>query len=334
MILAEKIMGLRKRMGWSQEELTQQLGVSRQSVSKWEAAQSIPDVTKITQMSELFGVTTDYLLKEGADDSEIITTATPDEAVAVRPAPHGRAVSLEEANEYLDLVRATSQRIAVGAALCVWSPIANAVLSSMAAANAIDLPSAAAEAVGGILFLLLVGIAVFVFILNAMRLKPYKYLDEEEITLEYGVEAAVARKRDSFASTFRMSIAIGVALIVVGIITGMASEMFNDALHEDLAGAFLLLFVGVSVYLFVRNASINGSYKKLLQIEDYTPESKAIGKRLAWFSIAYWCTVVALYLAYSFIANSWDTSWVVWPVAGVLFVAVYVILRQRTKSHQ
>ena len=64
MILAEKIMSLRKRAGWSQEELASQLGVSRQSVSKWESALSIPDIAKITQLSELFGVTTDYLLKD------------------------------------------------------------------------------------------------------------------------------------------------------------------------------------------------------------------------------------------------------------------------------
>lgn len=71
MILAEKIMQLRKKNGWSQEELAEQLNVSRQSVSKWESAQSIPDLNKILAMSELFGVSTDYLLK---DDAEEIST--------------------------------------------------------------------------------------------------------------------------------------------------------------------------------------------------------------------------------------------------------------------
>lgn len=59
MILADKIIDLRKKAGWSQEELAQQLGVSRQSVSKWEGAQSIPDIDKILQMSRIFGVSTD-----------------------------------------------------------------------------------------------------------------------------------------------------------------------------------------------------------------------------------------------------------------------------------
>ncbi len=61
MILADKITELRKKAGWSQEELAAQLGVSRQSVSKWEGAQSVPDMEKILQLSNLFGVSTDYL---------------------------------------------------------------------------------------------------------------------------------------------------------------------------------------------------------------------------------------------------------------------------------
>ena len=64
MILAEKIMEMRKKNGWSQEELAYQLGVSRQSVSKWESGASIPDLERILKLSEIFGVSTDYLLKE------------------------------------------------------------------------------------------------------------------------------------------------------------------------------------------------------------------------------------------------------------------------------
>lgn len=70
MILADKIISLRKKSGWSQEELAQQLGVTRQSVSKWEGAQSVPDMDKILQMSRLFGVSTDYLLKDEIEAEE------------------------------------------------------------------------------------------------------------------------------------------------------------------------------------------------------------------------------------------------------------------------
>ena len=73
MIFADKLIALRKKAGWSQEELAQQLNVSRQSVSKWEGAQSVPDMDKVVQMSRLFGVTTDFLLKDELSEEEDYT---------------------------------------------------------------------------------------------------------------------------------------------------------------------------------------------------------------------------------------------------------------------
>lgn len=63
MNIADRIQYLRKNRGLSQEELADKVGVSRQAVSKWESGQSTPDIEKIIVMSELFEVTTDYILK-------------------------------------------------------------------------------------------------------------------------------------------------------------------------------------------------------------------------------------------------------------------------------
>lgn len=63
MNIADRIQYLRKQKGLSQEELAEMVGVSRQSVSKWESEQSIPDLEKIIIMSDIFEVTTDYILK-------------------------------------------------------------------------------------------------------------------------------------------------------------------------------------------------------------------------------------------------------------------------------
>lgn len=105
MILADKITELRKKAGWSQEELAAQLCVSRQSVSKWEGAQSVPDMEKILQLSNLFGVSTDYLLKDEITQPE---TKTASSITAQTAADYGetkplRRVSMEEASEYIRL---------------------------------------------------------------------------------------------------------------------------------------------------------------------------------------------------------------------------------------
>ena len=71
MILGEKIMELRKRNGWSQEELAGKLNVSRQSVSKWESSMSVPELDKVLQLSEIFEVSTDYLLKDDKEEDYV-----------------------------------------------------------------------------------------------------------------------------------------------------------------------------------------------------------------------------------------------------------------------
>ena len=75
MEFAEKLQRLRKARGLSQEQLAEKIGVSRQAVSKWESAQAVPDVDKFVLLSELFGVTTDYLLKEKPGEPEAVQFA-------------------------------------------------------------------------------------------------------------------------------------------------------------------------------------------------------------------------------------------------------------------
>ena len=91
MILAEKIAEQRKKNGWSQEELAEKLSVSRQSVSKWESAQSVPDLNRVLKLAEIFGVTTDYLLKD-----EIETTQNITDFETTENAKNVRKVTMEE----------------------------------------------------------------------------------------------------------------------------------------------------------------------------------------------------------------------------------------------
>ena len=114
MTFSDKLIALRKKAGWSQEELAERLNVSRQSVSKWESAQSMPDIDKILQLSSLFSVTTDCLLKDTQDD--------PQPAAAQTPSPLPR-VTLAQAEDYLTKAQANAPQMALATALCIVSPI-------------------------------------------------------------------------------------------------------------------------------------------------------------------------------------------------------------------
>ena len=89
MSFAENLMALRKQRGWSQEELGNQIGVTRQTVSKWEMGQSTPELEKLIELSRLFGLSIDRLvgLEEGED-------TPPFQSVHERmPSGHGPMVS-------------------------------------------------------------------------------------------------------------------------------------------------------------------------------------------------------------------------------------------------
>lgn len=88
MKLNEKIYNCRKKIGMSQVDLADALGVSRQSVSKWETGESNPEIAKIPQMAKLFGVTTDWLLSEDAEENAPNTNSPASWPAWVEQLPH------------------------------------------------------------------------------------------------------------------------------------------------------------------------------------------------------------------------------------------------------
>ena len=121
MILADKIINLRKKNGWSQEELAEKLGVTRQSISKYEGAQSIPDLDKILKLSEIFGVTTDYLIKDELEEEEYAPSQMQENESESDRSVH--KVTMEMANEYLQIIDWSAGKTAFATMLCILSPI-------------------------------------------------------------------------------------------------------------------------------------------------------------------------------------------------------------------
>ena len=326
MILAEKIIMLRKKLGWSQEELAEELNISRQSVSKWESGRAIPYLDKILKMSERFGVSTDFLLK---DEIEALTEK---DEMSIKEYSDVRAVSMEEASDFIGISRLCAKQIAAGMAACILSPVAVIFLGSLTD-NAGTINEGAAAGIGVAILLLMIAAAVYIFIKCGFSLNKYEYLEKEEIALSYGVESVVKKKKEEFEPTFRKSIATGVTLCIIGIIPLIMTAALE---MNDMVIVFcvdiLLTFIAGGVFLFVKAGIEHESYQKLLQLEEYSAENKRISRKTEHFPGAYWCTVTAVYLAISFIWDAWDKTWVIWPVAGVLFAAVYALVRAKAKQ--
>ncbi len=328
MILADKIIENRKRNGWSQEELADKLGVSRQSVSKWEGAQAVPDMKKIVMMSEIFGVSTDYLLR---DDMEI---ADPNETAPVDRGLEDavRSVSMEEASLFLEHNERAASRISTGVMMCILSPVLLIVVSGLAEAGFISLSTAAAEAGGTAILIIIVAIAVALFVREGMRGKPYEYLDNTAIDTEYGVSGMVRERRDGYAEKHTRLLILGIMMCIIGAVPMLIMEMTRYSNNTDLlpiAGvAAMLIIVAAGVKLIVLTCIRQGGYDRLLEEGDYTRLNKKAGK----YDGIYWAIATAVYLGWSFVTMRWEITWIVWPVAGVLFAAYREVMKAIVRS--
>lgn len=320
MILAEKITKHRKQNGWSQEELAMRLGISRQSVSKWESTASIPDLDKIIKLSELFGVSTDYLLKDELEE-EVRTEPTVE---TVREEDEQlRGVSLDEANSYMNLVEQSAKKIAAGVAACILSPITLILLAGMAEEQRYGITENMASGIGLIVLLLLVAGAVGIFVSFGMKAGKYEYMEKEALSLQYGIAGIVESKKEAFEPVHKKCITAGVILCIVSVLPLFFAIAFEAAEMMFLyCTAALLLIVALGVFLMVWSCTVNGSYQKLLEEGEYTREKKLENKKNSSVASVYWCTVVAVYLGYSLITGNWHISWVIWPCAGVMYAAV------------
>lgn len=185
MILADKILYHRKKLALSQEELAEQLNVSRQSVSKWEGAQSIPDMDKIIKLSDIFSVSIDYLLRDEIQDIEYVDQK--DQAGL-------NSVSLEEANSFIAANRQHANKMALGVFLCVASPILLIFLNSLYEKGVRQISEAMANAFGLTVLIAMVAAAVGIFVKSGSTMKPYEYLKQDIFEAEYGVEGSVKKK--------------------------------------------------------------------------------------------------------------------------------------------
>ena len=320
MIMADKITLQRKKNGWSQEELAERLDVSRQSVSKWESAQSAPDLSKVIAMAELFGVSTDYLLKD-----EVELPAAAEEKIPVvssEDAP--RKVSLEEANSFIAATASSAERISVGVLLCILSPILLIVLSAAGEGGAVSLSEGHCVAVGCITMMLLIAAAVFLFLRSGFMMSKYSYLEESYIDTEYGVTGLVKELRQAYEGRYNLSMTVGVMLCVLSAVPIFACVLVReDPVLASVGVSAALVMIAVGVWQIVKVSVVWGGFQKLLEEGDYSRGSKRVRKGLV--SGIYWAVVVALYLGYSFVTFRWDRSWIIWPIAAVLYAVVIKI---------
>jgi len=315
MILADKIIRHRKQIGWSQEELAEKMSVSRQAVSKWESAQTIPDLEKILQLSHLFGVTTDYLLKDEIEDEE----------AAEVDAPAVRRITLSEAQTYLTWRGKASRRIAFATLLCILSPLPLILLSFLSQIPSYGISETVAVGIGlGVLFVT-VAVAVLLYLTCGFENRPYTFLDQEPFETEYGVTGMVKEKQKAYQSTYGIGNILGTLLCVLSPLPLILGGISENELLTVLMLCVTLAMVAVAVFLFITVGINHAAIQRLLKEGEFAPKVK--NKTAEAVSTAYWLTATAVFLGWSMASDDWQITWIVWPIAAILYGAVMTLIR-------
>ena len=254
MKLSVKIIALRKRMGWSQEDLAEHLGVSRQSVSKWESGASVPELERIIQLSDLFGLSADELIR---NDAPLNPPRHEPEPEIDRDHP---ILTLEDAYAYLAQCQDFAHDAGLGVAACVLSPAPLLALIGL-------FGEGFGSAVGVPMLLLLVAWAVYRFIMAGLAMQRYRHIEKGRFVPARGVMKWARESLSQFRPEFVRKISIGVALCIVspGPLIFLTSFLDGSPFAAGFGTGLLLALVAAGCYLFTHTGCIQNSYRRLLK---------------------------------------------------------------------
>lgn len=324
MALAENLIKLRKRAGWSQEALGAQIGVSRQSVSKWESGKSVPDLDKVMKLAEAFGVPTDTLLK--GDTTSAKADEVPQTASS-KQADNKSAITLTQAQHYVHTKTTAARQIAKGVALCVCSP------APMFGLMALFDNQTMAVGLGVIAIMLMVVKGITFFIganqlqesLDSTLLNPFDTDTETQRSLQ-------ARLRE-FAPEHQKQLSIGVGFFVLCVAPLMlAVAMGANSATIMLTIIALLVSIGIGLHYVIPASAHQEALKYILNNGDKDAgksQDTLLAEKVAGI---YWPLVVAVYLGWSFWTMNWGVTWIIFPVAGVAFAALVALTKVLKKS--
>lgn len=290
MSFSENLQHLRKKEGLTQEQLAERLDVSRQAVSKWESAQSYPEMEKILQLCEMFRCDMNTLIQGDVTESEKEDTAGYE----------------QQMNRY-SLLTATAVSVII---------------------SAVGLFTILEELLRGAVHEDLLSIGMFVVIAAAVSVLIVSGINHEYFKKRYAViqDFYTENERYNFNRRFAMAIAAGVCLIFFGLCLNMGLGYLGNAVIEELGGGIFMFCTAAAVWIFI----YYGIQKEKYEVEQYNQASQGTQKKGETLtqkcSGVIMLLAVAIFLYLGLAHDMFRTAWVVFPVGGVLCAAADIIV--------
>ncbi len=242
MAFGEKLFKLRKEKGLSQEALAEQIGTTRQAISKWENNQGFPETEKLLQLSNIFETSTDFLLK--------------DEKSSGMVNERGYYVSREMATGYIANQKKISRYLGIGFMSWALAGIPYAMF-----------PSNMTWRFLGMAIFIIVGISSFV-LGSFSEQEQYKVLKEEPLILDYGYLQELSHLYQAKKRIYAVSLVPSIILFIVGILAVSFTMSGKFAWSEYHSFVFLGLATGLFGFCYF--AGVMDAYELLVKNEQYS----------------------------------------------------------------
>ena len=306
MKLGQKIAGLRKKSSLSQEALAEKMNVSRQAVSKWESNQSIPDIEKIVDLSELFGVTTDYLLKNGTPSFELPGKSSEEKIEKALP-----AITDQEIDQYLEVAKKAAHFESLSIALFFLAIASFCLFSTL-----VFISHNIFGTVAYIAPIIIIAIALGYFIHAKLMMHEFKSITQNKFALTSTQNDLIDSSAHEFRNKNNRRIVIGVVLCILAIIPLIliwTLHLLPDWAWAVLAITFVLL-VGIASYQFTFYFLRQLAFKTISGRRKHLPkEEKSL---LINGSVIFW---IVLFLVYYLIRHYVPDPSIADHVSGLIF---------------
>ncbi len=298
MAFSDNLQFLRTRQNLTQEQLAEQMEVSRQSVSKWESGLSYPEMDTLLKLCELFRMDMDTLLRGDAA-----------QALAEDSAGYDRFMT------------------------CFARQIAGAVagiIASVGIGGAVDSLAPVPWAVGG--FVLLLGVAIAVVVLIVAGIQHDDFTKRHPTVEDFYTQ----QDRDSFHRRFIWYIAggVGAILFAVAAMCLVFSFLPEREPYESIVGTAFLLIVAGAVYSLIYGGMSEDKYniEKYNRSNHPTEEDKVKRRRVSAACGCIMLLATAIYVGLGLSRNMWGTAWWVFAVGGILCGVAAVLLGPRDEG--
>ena len=272
-------------------------------------------------------------LEELADDlgiREDISASQEDQVKAANSLPL-QYLRDNEVDDFLIQKQSFGNKIAWGTLLGILSPCGILAIGAIYNNdNITDLQGLP----GIILFFIVLAVSIGFFIIAGISNERIEKLDKKLIQMNEKKRKEIEGIYEAERAPFAKTIAIAVGLILVGVAIMVSIQVLGEesARWTGFGVITLMLFIAVSVFMMIKTGIRRGSLELLLNTGSYSLEERRADSFTNKISGPYWLLVTVGYLAWSFISTEWDRTWIVWPIAGVVYALIASIANSVSKE--